>query len=52
MRPAKQPLQLMCERHGFLNPTNTESRCLLNKSKVEQAVKRFGKAVQLSGWSV
>lgn len=36
----------------FLSLTHTLPQCLLNKSKVEQAVKRFGTAVQLSGWSV
>lgn len=35
-----------------LNLTHTQPQCLLNKSKVEQPVKRFGTAVQLSGWSV
>lgn len=36
----------------LLNRAHTQPHCLLNKSKVVQAVKRFGTAVQLSGWSV
>lgn len=36
----------------FFNPTHTHPQRLPNKSKVVQAVKRFGTAVQLSGWSV
>lgn len=34
----------------LLNPSHTQPRCLADKSKVEQAVKRFGTAVQLSGF--
>lgn len=34
----------------LLNPSHTQPLCLADKSKVEQAVKRFGTAVQLSGF--